>query len=218
MVHLNMTYLHCLQHSLFEHLFNLYYWLAVHGNQYCFGKIFPVWNVPTFYFMHANCPNGDGNQFRAIPILLRKLPNICLTVMAELFRLWLWSSQHGKPFLLKGNFILICICIWWKLNVSLLSYKAGSWIAQIDKHNLFVLLEGVHSVIRPVQFYQTWRSGLGESIVCNLYNYMYRWPIHITWVESLLIMLYYTQHSYWVCGISEEDFDNCNVKPLDLPM
>jgi len=25
MVPLNMTYLHCLQHSLFEHLFNLYY-------------------------------------------------------------------------------------------------------------------------------------------------------------------------------------------------
>jgi len=25
MVPLNLTYLHCLQHSLFEHLFNLYY-------------------------------------------------------------------------------------------------------------------------------------------------------------------------------------------------
>ena len=25
MVPLNMTYLHCVQHSLFEHLFNLYY-------------------------------------------------------------------------------------------------------------------------------------------------------------------------------------------------
>ena len=29
MVPLNMTYLHCLQHSLFEHLFNLYYKLQV---------------------------------------------------------------------------------------------------------------------------------------------------------------------------------------------
>jgi len=25
MVPLNLTYLHCLQHSLFEHIFNLYY-------------------------------------------------------------------------------------------------------------------------------------------------------------------------------------------------
>ena len=31
--------------------------------QYCFGKVFPVWNFPAFYFMHANCPNGDGNQW-----------------------------------------------------------------------------------------------------------------------------------------------------------
>ena len=28
----------------------------------CFGKVFPVWNFPAFYFMHANCPNRDGNQ------------------------------------------------------------------------------------------------------------------------------------------------------------
>jgi len=31
MVPLNMTYLHCLQHSLFEHLFNLYY--SANGSQ-----------------------------------------------------------------------------------------------------------------------------------------------------------------------------------------
>jgi len=30
--------------------------------QYCFGKVFPVWNFPAFYFMHAYCPNEDGNQ------------------------------------------------------------------------------------------------------------------------------------------------------------
>ena len=30
---------------------------------FCFGKVFPVWNFPAFYFMHANCPNGDGNQY-----------------------------------------------------------------------------------------------------------------------------------------------------------
>ena len=32
------------------------------ASQYCFGKVFPVWNFPAFYFMHANCQNGDGNQ------------------------------------------------------------------------------------------------------------------------------------------------------------
>ena len=32
MVPLNMTYLHCLQHSLFEHLFNLYY-INEHNNK-----------------------------------------------------------------------------------------------------------------------------------------------------------------------------------------
>jgi len=32
------------------------------ASQYCFGKVFPVWNFHTFYFMHANCPNRDGNQ------------------------------------------------------------------------------------------------------------------------------------------------------------
>ena len=30
--------------------------------QYWFGKVFPVWYFPAFYFMHANCPNGDWNQ------------------------------------------------------------------------------------------------------------------------------------------------------------
>ena len=39
--------------------FLLCFWLAV---QYCFGMVFPVWNVPAFCSMHANCPNGDGNQ------------------------------------------------------------------------------------------------------------------------------------------------------------
>jgi len=29
------------------------------ASQYCFGKVFPVWSFPAFYFMHAN---GDGNQ------------------------------------------------------------------------------------------------------------------------------------------------------------
>ena len=32
------------------------------ASQYCFGKVFPVWNFPAFYLMHANCPNGDGNH------------------------------------------------------------------------------------------------------------------------------------------------------------
>ena len=32
------------------------------ATQYCFGKVFPVWNFPACYFIHANCPNGDGNQ------------------------------------------------------------------------------------------------------------------------------------------------------------
>jgi len=34
MVPLNLTYLHCLQHSLFEHLFNLYYDAAYVFNIY----------------------------------------------------------------------------------------------------------------------------------------------------------------------------------------
>jgi len=53
--------------------FSRYYWIQllykmsfvvhlVFGLQYCFGKVFPVWNFPAFYCMHANCPNGDGNQ------------------------------------------------------------------------------------------------------------------------------------------------------------
>jgi len=32
------------------------------ASQYCFGKVFLVWNVPAFYFMHANCQNRDGNK------------------------------------------------------------------------------------------------------------------------------------------------------------
>ena len=37
MVHLNMTYLHCLQHSLFEHLFNLYSNSNTRYAQFVFG-------------------------------------------------------------------------------------------------------------------------------------------------------------------------------------
>jgi len=39
MVPLNMTYLHCLQHSLFEHLFNLYFKTVCcqYKDQYVFG-------------------------------------------------------------------------------------------------------------------------------------------------------------------------------------
>ena len=40
MVPLNMTYLHCLQHSLFEHLFNLYY-----HNNYLFNNIVYIKHV-----------------------------------------------------------------------------------------------------------------------------------------------------------------------------
>jgi len=32
------------------------------ASHYCFGKVFPICNFPAFYFMHAYCPNGDGNQ------------------------------------------------------------------------------------------------------------------------------------------------------------
>jgi len=51
----------------FFHYFILYFGSSFFGlpftaSQYCFGKVFPVWNVPAFCFMHANCPNGDGNQ------------------------------------------------------------------------------------------------------------------------------------------------------------
>ena len=51
----------CGMHAFF------YIWGEVFGlpftaSQYCFGKVFPVWNFSAFYFMHANCPNGDGNQ------------------------------------------------------------------------------------------------------------------------------------------------------------
>ena len=28
------------------------------------GNVFLVRNFPDFYFMHANCPNGDGTQSR----------------------------------------------------------------------------------------------------------------------------------------------------------
>jgi len=37
MVSLNLTYLHCLQHSLFEHIFNLYYLHSICVNDTCFN-------------------------------------------------------------------------------------------------------------------------------------------------------------------------------------
>jgi len=52
MVPINLTCQHFLQHV----------GLPFTASQYCFGKVFPVWNFPAFYFMHANCPNGDGNR------------------------------------------------------------------------------------------------------------------------------------------------------------
>jgi len=46
--------------SLFPSL--VLFGLPFMASQYCFGKVFPIWSFPAFYFMHANCPNGDGNQ------------------------------------------------------------------------------------------------------------------------------------------------------------
>ena len=45
-------------HTAYASLFGL----PFTASQYCFGKVFPVWNVPAFCFIHADCPNGDGNQ------------------------------------------------------------------------------------------------------------------------------------------------------------
>jgi len=58
--------------SFLLQIFLLFFWTSVvccyrlyfiglpwTASQYCFGKVFPVWSFPAFYFMHAN---GDGNQ------------------------------------------------------------------------------------------------------------------------------------------------------------
>jgi len=42
--------------------FSSFFGLPFTASQYCLGKVFPVWNFPAFYFMHANWPNEDGNQ------------------------------------------------------------------------------------------------------------------------------------------------------------
>ena len=50
------------------------FWLAVHGKPVLFWKGISGLKFPCFRFMHAN---GTGPfEFRAVPILLRKLPNI----------------------------------------------------------------------------------------------------------------------------------------------
>ena len=46
MLPLNMTYLHCLQHSLFEHLFNLYY----HLQHFCQCRVAVLKNRPVLAF------------------------------------------------------------------------------------------------------------------------------------------------------------------------
>jgi len=46
MVPLNLTYLHCLQHSLFEHLFKLYY----HLQHFCQCRVAVLKNRPVLAF------------------------------------------------------------------------------------------------------------------------------------------------------------------------
>ena len=67
MVPLNMTYLHCLQHSLFEHLFNLYYTLIrLHlggqSNKHCFwvDRTSPYTSQATDGFLEAVRGNCTG--------------------------------------------------------------------------------------------------------------------------------------------------------------
>ena len=47
MVPLNLTYLHCLQHSLFEHLFKLYY----HLQHFCQCRVAVLKNRPGLAFL-----------------------------------------------------------------------------------------------------------------------------------------------------------------------
>ena len=42
--------------------FSLLFWLAVHGKPVLFWKCISGLKFHCFYFMHANCPNGDRNQ------------------------------------------------------------------------------------------------------------------------------------------------------------
>jgi len=48
MVPLNLTFLHCLQHSLFDHFFNLYYCLYLLYNQNIFCQIDFMYHIDFF--------------------------------------------------------------------------------------------------------------------------------------------------------------------------
>jgi len=97
-----------------------YWWTA---SQYCFGKVFAVWNSPAFYFMHANCPNGDGNQssfkrFRYYYVnyrtFARRLWPSCsdyddvMLFLAESIRIF--TTWQAIPFKRKFYFKLTFIC------------------------------------------------------------------------------------------------------------
>jgi len=69
LVPINLTRLHCLQHP---------YWLAVHGKPVLFWKGISGLKFPCFLFYACYLPEWrwEPFEFRAIPILLRNLPNI----------------------------------------------------------------------------------------------------------------------------------------------
>jgi len=61
-------------------------WLALNGKPVLFWKGISGLKCPCF-LLYACERRWESFEFRAVPILLRKLSNISLTVMAELFRL-----------------------------------------------------------------------------------------------------------------------------------
>jgi len=69
MVPLNMTYLHCLPHSLFEHLFNLYCNDSIYNNLYLlFGKTLPS-HILRNLLKRANKESFDWDQLYYINLI-----------------------------------------------------------------------------------------------------------------------------------------------------
>jgi len=62
-----------------DKVMDLAFWLAVHGKPVLFWKGISGLKFPCFLFYACLLPEWrwEPVEFRAIPILLRKLPNIC---------------------------------------------------------------------------------------------------------------------------------------------
>jgi len=121
MVPLNMTYLHCLQHSFFEHLFNLYIHHIEFLKTSTFYRLWPYRSLHPCIVTYQNIPCSYNNMVSNFVVVLLNNEENELRIMDLDIHVYVYILEWNKILSWKKDRKIIkrIPCSWYFVIVSL---------------------------------------------------------------------------------------------------